>query len=83
MSRLKSKAAFLAWEAMFARSGFGTPDMIQQHRLLDEVSHLVDAGAIRTTMTERLGRIDAENLIRAHAMVESGKMIGKVVLEGF
>jgi NADPH2:quinone reductase len=83
VSRLKSKAAFLAWEAMFARSGFGTPDMIQQHRLLDEVSHLVDAGAIRTTMTERLGRIDAENLIRAHAMVESGKMIGKVVLEGF
>ena len=47
------------------------------------LAELVDTGAIRTTMTEHLGRINAENLMRAHAMVESGRMIGKVVLEGF
>jgi NADPH:quinone reductase len=83
VSRLKSKAGFLAFEAMFARALHGTPDMIAQHRLLDEVANLVDAGVLRTTRTEHLGRINAETLKRAHALVESGRMIGKAVLEGF
>ena len=81
--RLKPKAGFLAWESMFTRGIFGTPDMIAQHRLLDEVAHLVDTGALRTTMTETYGRIDAANLKRAHALIESGRSRGKVVLEGF
>ncbi|MCK8783336.1 zinc-binding alcohol dehydrogenase family protein [Roseomonas sp. NAR14] len=81
--RLKTKAGTLAWEYMFARPVFHTPDMIAQHRLLDEVSHLVDSGALRTTLTETFGTIDAANLIRAHALIESGKARGKVVLEGF
>ncbi|UFN49487.1 zinc-binding alcohol dehydrogenase family protein [Roseomonas sp. OT10] len=83
VQKLKPKAGRLAWEYMFARPVFQTPDMIAQHRLLDEVSHLVDAGALRTTLGERFGRIDAGNLIRAHAAVESGRMRGKAVLEGF
>ena len=83
VQKLKPKAGKLAWEYMFARPVFGTPDMIAQHRLLDEVSHLVDAGALRTTLGERFGRICAADLIRAHAAVESGTMRGKAVLEGF
>ena len=81
--KLKPKAARLAWEFMFARPVFGTADMIEQHRLLSEVSRMVDAGQLRTTLGERYGRIDAGNLLRAHAAVESGRMRGKAVLEGF
>ena len=80
---LKRKAASLHWEFMFARPVFGTPDMIAQHLLLDEVADLVDAGVIRSTFSESLGAINAANLKTAHALVESGKARGKVVLEGF
>ena len=68
---------------MFTRSMFGTADMIAQHGLLTEVAGLVDAGTLRTTMTQHLGAINAANLKKAHALIESGKSIGKVVLEGF
>ncbi len=80
---LKSKCASLHWEFMFTRSLFETPDMIAQHKLLDEVSALVDASLIRTTLTETAGKINAANLKRAHTMVESGNTHGKLVLADF
>src|SRR5882757_6457946 len=83
VAKLKSKSASLHWEAMFTRSTFQTSDMDAQHRLLNEVARMVDQGTIRTTVAENLGSINAANLRRAHAMVESGRMRGKVVLEGF
>ncbi|HUI18715.1 MAG TPA: zinc-binding alcohol dehydrogenase family protein [Alphaproteobacteria bacterium] len=79
----KRKCASIHWEAMFARSMFETPDMIAQHRLLGEVARLVDDGLIRTTATETMGRIDAATLRKAHALIESGRARGKVVLAGF
>jgi NADPH2:quinone reductase len=83
VAKLKGKSASLHWEAMFTRSTFQTADMEAQHRLLDEVAYMVDNGTIRTTVQENLGRIDAANLRRAHAMIESGRTRGKIVLEGF
>jgi NADPH2:quinone reductase len=80
---LKARCASLHWEAMFTRSTFETPDMIEQGRLLDEVSVLLDAGTLRTTHASTLGRIDAASLRAAHVRVESGRTIGKVVLAGF
>ena len=80
---LKLKSVSLHWELMFTRSLFGTADMGEQGALLDEVSRLVDAGEIRTTLSEVLGPIDAATLKRAHALVEGGRTRGKVVLEGF
>jgi zinc-binding alcohol dehydrogenase family protein len=80
---LKRKSISVHWEYMFTRPVFGTADMIAQHRLLSEVAELVDAGLIRTTFGEHFGRINAENLKRAHALIESGKAKGKIVLEGF
>jgi zinc-binding alcohol dehydrogenase family protein len=80
---LKHKAASLHWEFMFTRSLFETQDMIAQHRLLNEVSELVDAGVIHTTFAESFGAINAANLKKAHALIESGRSRGKIVLEGF
>lgn len=80
---LKNKALSLHWELMFTRSLHQTADMQAQGDLLNEVSRLVDAGDIRTTLTETYGTINAANLKRAHALLESGKARGKIVLEGF
>ncbi len=77
------KSAALAFEMMFARSTFGTPDMIEQHRLLAEVARLVDEGVLRTTVGEVGGPVNAANLTRAHAALETGRTIGKIVLAGF
>ena len=68
---------------MFTRSLYQTADMIEQHRLLERVSDLVDAGVLKTTLGEHFGTINAANLRRAHALLESGKAKGKIVLEGF
>ncbi|XUY27562.1 zinc-binding alcohol dehydrogenase family protein [Agrobacterium sp. rho-8.1] len=79
----KRKAISIHWEMMFTRPVFGTADILEQHNLLNHVSELVDAGKIRTTMTEVFGTINAANLTRAHALVETGTAKGKVVLSGF
>jgi NADPH2:quinone reductase len=80
---LKAKCVSIHWEMMFARSRFGTPDMIEQHRILERVSALVDAGELASTHTETLGTIDARNLRAAHARLESAATIGKVALAGW
>ncbi len=79
----KRKSVSIHWELMFTRSLFGTADMVGQHHLLNEVAALVDAGLVRTTLAERFGSINADNLKKAHALLESGKARGKVVLEGW
>ncbi len=78
----KRKSVSVHWEFMFTRSMFDT-DMTAQGALLNEVSRLVDAGVLRTTLAERYGTIDAANLARAHRLIESGTARGKIVLEGF
>jgi zinc-binding alcohol dehydrogenase family protein len=80
---LKRKSASLHWEFMFARPLHQTPDMIAQHELLNQAARLIDQGRLRTTLGEHYGTINAANLRRAHAFIESGRAQGKVVLEGF
>ena len=79
----KRKSVSVHWELMFTRSMFQTVDMQAQGELLNEVSRLVDAGTLRTTLGEIVGPINAANLRRAHALIESGRARGKIVLEGF
>jgi zinc-binding alcohol dehydrogenase family protein len=80
---LKTKCLSLHWEFMFTRSMFETADMINQHIILERVSSLIDQGVLKTTLGQHFGVINAENLRRAHALIESGQARGKVVLEGF
>jgi zinc-binding alcohol dehydrogenase family protein len=83
VTRLKQKSISLHWEFMYTRSLFHTPDMQAQHQILNEVADLVDAGALRSTMSENLGTINAANLRKAHAQLESHGTTGKLVLSGF
>ena len=83
MELMKTKAAALHWEFMFARSMHQTPDMIEQHNLLNFVADEVDAGRLRTTVAKVLSPINAANMREAHRLVETGSARGKIVVEGF
>ncbi|WDF83293.1 zinc-binding alcohol dehydrogenase family protein [Lacticaseibacillus pabuli] len=76
---LKEKRASFGWEYMFSKAIYQT-DMLSQHVILQQVASLIDAGQLRTTATQFLSPITAVNLRQAHALVESGRMIGKVVI---
>ncbi|MBP6017904.1 MAG: zinc-binding alcohol dehydrogenase family protein [Burkholderiaceae bacterium] len=81
--KLKLKCLSLHWEMMFARSTFETSDMAEQGKLLAEVAALVERGVICSTVDQNFGSINAANLRRAHALLESGTSRGKIVLEGW
>ena len=83
VSPFMRKSVAVCYELMFTRPLFQTADIEAQHRLLNEVADLADAGRIRSTLRENYGRIDAESLMRAFAFLKSGRAIGKIVLEGF
>jgi zinc-binding alcohol dehydrogenase family protein len=80
---LKRKSASLHWELMYTRSLYNTPDLIRQHEVLCKVADMVDEGTLRTTAGEHFGKINADNLRRAHQLLESQRAKGKIVLEGF
>lgn len=79
----KRKSISVHWELMFTRSLFETADMARQHEILDKVAEMIDGGLLKTTLGEHFGSINAANLRRAHAVIESNKTVGKIVLEGF
>lgn len=79
----KSKSVSVHWEFMFTRSMYQTQDMVKQSELLSEVAELVDAGKIKTTVSQILSPINAQNLKLAHQQIESGTTKGKIVLHGF
>jgi len=79
----KRKSVSVHWELMFTRSLFETEDMVEQHKLLSTIAKMVDAGELQSTIASNFGTINADNLIRAHTLLESGKSKGKIVLSGF
>ena len=83
LTPLMQKNVSIHWEFMFTRSLFQTPDMQRQHEILEAAARLIDNGTLRTTLAESLGPINAANLRRAHQLLERGRTIGKLVLEGF
>ena len=79
--KLKIKSASLSWEYMYTRSMFTTDDMERQHYILNEIADLLDNGTLKTTLTTTLQGFTVENLKKAHQMQESGKTIGKTVIQ--
>lgn len=80
---LKQKSISVHWEFMFTRSLFSTADMVVQQQILNDLSRLIEQGQIKTTLKQSYGTINASNLKQAHALLESGKAVGKIVLSGF
>ena len=78
---LKRKSISLHWELMFTRSMYQTADMVRQHALLNRVAQMVEQGTLKTTLSEHAGALTADNLRRVHALIESGRAVGKIVLE--
>ncbi|MGW0160865.1 zinc-binding alcohol dehydrogenase family protein [Mycobacterium sp. NPDC003323] len=76
---LKAKSIAWHWELMFTRSLYGH-DMIAQQNLLAATADLVDRGEVSTTVTKVVTGFDAEGIREAHRAVETGRMIGKVVV---
>jgi NADPH2:quinone reductase len=83
MDVVRSKSVTVCWELMFTRPRFKTADMIEQHKLLNQVADWLDAGKLRGTLKETLSPINAANLRKAHQKLESGTMVGKLVLKGW
>jgi NADPH2:quinone reductase len=83
MNELRAKSVSFSWEGMFTRSLYSTHDMIEQHHILNRIAALIDTGAVRTTLQQVLGIINANNLRQAHMMLETRRSIGKIVLSGF
>ena len=81
LSLLKSKSATFSQEFMFTRSLFQTPDMIEQHKLLGQVASLIDQGVLKSTLTRTLSELTPVTLAQAHAEVEAGRMVGKLVID--
>ena len=82
INSIKLKALSFSWEFMFTRSMFATDDIEKQHDLLNSVSELIDSGTLISTVTSNLGSLNVDNLKQAHLLQESGKVIGKNVLNG-
>lgn len=80
LNLLKSKSAAFVWEFMFTRSMHQTADMIDQQRLLNEIADQIDDGKLISTTNKIVRPINAANLRKAHALVEQGNTIGKIVL---
>jgi NADPH2:quinone reductase len=81
LTKLKSKSVSFSWELMYTRSMYQTEDMIEQHNILNIVADLLDDGILKTTLNTTLNGLTAENLKKAHELLESGKTIGKIAIK--
>ncbi|MDQ1153384.1 zinc-binding dehydrogenase [Brevundimonas sp. SORGH_AS_0993] len=79
----KAKSVSIHWELMFTRSNPPGTNRARQGEILGEIARIVEAGRIRSTLTERLSPIGVQTLTEAHRKMESGAMRGKVALEGW
>ncbi|AOW21517.1 zinc-binding alcohol dehydrogenase family protein [Urechidicola croceus] len=78
---LKAKSVTFSWELMYTRSMYTTDDIERQHEILNQIASLLDDGIIKSTLTTTLKGFTVENLKEAHRMQESGKTIGKTVIQ--
>lgn len=79
---LKERSVAWHWEFMFT-DALHAPSSTRQRGILDALAGLVDAGAVRPTVTTTLGPLSAETLREAHRLVETGHVTGKVVVAGW
>ncbi|WET03135.1 zinc-binding alcohol dehydrogenase family protein [Flavobacterium sp. YJ01] len=81
LTKLKSKSVSFSWELMYTRSMYQTEDMVEQHNILNIVADLLDDGILKTTLNTTFDGFTAENLKKAHELLESGRTIGKIAIK--
>jgi NADPH:quinone reductase-like Zn-dependent oxidoreductase len=78
---LRPKSVSVHWEDVVTRMAFGIPsDLIAYRRILEEIASLAETGVLRSTATRELIPINAASIREGHALVEGGRMLGKVVI---
>lgn len=82
LRKLMKKRGHFSWEWMYSKSYYQTDDMKSQHDILNRIAELLDEQKIKSTLNHTLKPINAENLRKAHQIVEGGHTIGKVVITG-
>lgn len=74
-----SKSLSFIW-ALIGTRPYHHVDVDSHHHILEELSRLIDSGVIKCHLEKRL-KLSLDGLKEAHAMIESGKSMGKVALE--
>lgn len=82
MLQFKDKSATFSYEYMFTKAQFNVA-MKSQHDILQEVAQLVDDKIVETTIYKTIEPINAENMKKAHQLLESQQSIGKIVMSKF
>ncbi|AVK60794.1 alcohol dehydrogenase [Lactobacillus sp. CBA3605] len=80
MALLKNKGLNFAWEFMFTKSQYQLPELATQGMMLARVAQLADDGDLQATTQQIITGLNAANLKQAHQIVETGQMLGKLVL---
>lgn len=83
MNALKRKSGRFVWEFMFTRVLFPKAQGPGPATVLSRLAALVDQGALVSPLQRHLGTLSAASLREAHALLESGRMVGKLALDGF
>lgn len=76
---LKNLGAQFAWEFMFAKGNFGVR-MEEQGQALAQLTDLIEAGKVKTTLTKTYEGFSTDALEAASRDVATNKMIGKVAV---
>lgn len=75
----KGKSVSVHWEFMFTRSMYQTADIAEQGKILTQTAKLITQGKVKSTLARTIHGLNADSLKQAHALVERGDIIGKVV----
>jgi NADPH2:quinone reductase len=78
--KLQSKSVTIFLETVFTNMLFDYQRETQS-LILEEMAELLKSGKIKTTLTKTLNGLNVENLKTAHALLETGSVIGKIVIE--
>ncbi|WEV36179.1 zinc-binding alcohol dehydrogenase family protein [Lactobacillus sp. ESL0677] len=79
LQKLTRKRVTFVWEWMFSKTYYHVNEA-SQGKILSQIASLLANQTIKSTVTTTLAPINATNLRKAHKMVQSGHMIGKVVV---
>ncbi|UQS82842.1 zinc-binding alcohol dehydrogenase family protein [Bombilactobacillus folatiphilus] len=83
LQKLTKKRVTFSWEWMYSKSYYQLPSMMTQHDILSKLAKLYETKLLIPINKISYSPINATNLRQAHHDIESGRMVGKVILAGW